>query len=177
MKGNWDIKLMISLIHKQPMREIVMLRWIKAYMYIGYRVISLHIPMFLFLFYFLTLQYCIGFAIYQHESAIGIHMFPILNPPPSSLPGPSLWVLPVYQPQATSIVHRIWTGDSFHIWYYSCFNAILPNHPSSPSPTVSKRLFYTSVSLLLQWTVLNYTKFIHSQMLIKHLLFQGTEIQ
>ena len=26
--------------------------------------------MFLFLFYFLTLQYCIGFAIYQHESSL-----------------------------------------------------------------------------------------------------------
>ena len=36
-----------------------------------------------YLVYFLTLQYCIGFAIYQHESARGIHMFPILNPPPS----------------------------------------------------------------------------------------------
>ena len=39
---------------------------------------------FIFLFYFLTLQYCIGLAIYQHESATGIHMFPILSPPPSS---------------------------------------------------------------------------------------------
>ena len=65
--------------------------------------------------FYLTLQYCIGFAIYQNESATGIHMFPILNPPPSSLPIPSLWVVPVHQPQASSIVHRTWTGDLFHI--------------------------------------------------------------
>ena len=67
------------------------------------------------LFYFLTLQYCIGFAIYQHESATGIHVFPILNPSPSSFPVPSLWIVPVHQPQASYILHRTWTGDSFLI--------------------------------------------------------------
>ena len=72
-------------------------------------------PFLFFFFFFLTLQYCIGFAIYQHASATGIHVFPILNPPPSSLPVPSLWVIPVHHPQASSIVHRTWTGDSFHI--------------------------------------------------------------
>jgi len=106
---------------------------------------------FKFLFY-LTLQYCIGFAIYQNESATGINVFPILNPPPSSLPIPSLWVVPVYQPQASSIVHRTWTGDSFHLWYYTCFNAILPNHPTlSLSHRVQKTVLYIEFFFKLSW--------------------------
>ena len=113
---------------------------------------------FLFLLYF-TLQYCTVFAIHQYESAMGVHMFPILNPPPTSLPIPSLWVIPVHQPQASCILHQTWTGDSFHIWYYTCFSAILPSHPTfTLSPRVQKTVYlllsytsvgYTTVSLLL----------------------------
>ena len=93
--------------------------------------------LFIYLFIF-TLQYCTGFAIHQHASATGVHVFPILNPPPTSLPIPSLWVIPVHQPQASCILHRTWTGDSFLIWYYTCFNAILKNHPPVPLPQSPK---------------------------------------
>ena len=98
----------------------------------------------------ITLQYCVGFAIHQHESTTGVHVFPILKPPPTSLPVPSLWVIPVHQPQASSILHRTWTGDSFLIfliWYYTCFNAILQNHPTlSLFHRVQKSVLYIFVS-------------------------------
>ena len=55
--------------------------------------------------YFFTLQFCIGFAIHQHASATGVHVFTILNPPPTSLPILSLWVIPVHHPQASYILH------------------------------------------------------------------------
>ena len=70
------------------------------------------------IFFFLTLQYCISFAKYWNESATGIPVFPILNPPPSSLPIPSLWIFPVHQPQASSILHRTWTGHC-SVWLFA----------------------------------------------------------
>ena len=106
------------------------------YLFIFYRFIY-------FNWILITLQYCICFSIHQHESTTGVYVFPILNSPPTSLPLPSLWVIPVHQPKASSIMHRTWTGDSFHIWYYTCFNAILPNHPTlAPSHRVQKTVLY-----------------------------------
>ena len=111
-----------------------------------------------FIWRLITLQYCIGFAIHQHESAMGVHVFPILNPPPTFLPVPSLWVIPVHQPQASCILHWTWTGDLFHIWYYTCFSAILPNHPTL-SYRVQKAVLYICVSFAVSHTGLSLPSF------------------
>ena len=103
-----------------------------------------------------------GFAIHQHESTTGVHVLPILNPPPTTLPVPSLWVVPVHQPQASCILHRTWTGDSFLIWYYTCLNAILPNYPIlSLSHRVQKTVLYINVSFAVSYTglLLHLSKF------------------
>ena len=74
-------------------------------------------------------------------------MFPILNPPPTSLPIPSFRVIPVHQPQASCIEPGLAIRFLYDIIHVSMtFPQIIP---PSPSPTESKRLFYTSVSLLL----------------------------
>ena len=101
-----------------------------------------------FYFYFI-LQYCIGFAIHQHESATGIHKFPLLNPlqPPSPYH-------PSGSSQCTSPKHPvscIEPGLAIR-FLYDIILVLMPFSqitPPSSSPTESKRLFYTFVSLLL----------------------------
>ena len=79
---------------------------------------------------------------------MGVHVFPILNPPPTSLPIPSLWVIPVHQPRTPCLIEPglaiCFTIDNLHV--SMPFSHIIS---PLPSPTESKSLFYTSVSLLL----------------------------
>ena len=90
----------------------------------------------------ITLQYCIGFATHHHESATSVHVFPIPKPHPS---GSSQCTSPEHP--APCIEPRLAIHFLYDIIHVSMpFSQIIP---PSPSPTESKRLFYTSVSLLL----------------------------
>ena len=91
------------------------------------------------------------FAIHWHESAMDLHMFPIPIPPPASLPIPSLWVFPVHQPRA--LVSCIPPGLVICFTLDSTLVSMLfsQNIPPSPSPTESKILFCTSVSLYMEF--------------------------
>ena len=49
---------------------------------------------------------------------------------------------------------------SFHIWYYTCFNAIIPNHPSlSLSHRVQKTVLDICVSFAVSYTWLSLPSF------------------
>ena len=116
----------------------------------------------------ITLQYCIGFAIHRHESAMGVHVFPILTP----LPPPSPYH-PSGSSQCTSPEHPVscikpglaihFTYDNIHV--SMPFSQTIP--PSS-SPTDSKRLFYIIVSLLLSlvWGYCDYLSKFHIYALV-----------
>ena len=78
-----------------------------------------------------------------------VPLFPILNPSPSSLPMPSLCTSQCTSPKhpVSCIKPRLMIHFLYDIIHVSMpFSQIIP---PSPSPTESKRLFYTSVSLLL----------------------------
>ena len=81
------------------------------------------------------------------------NVFPIPNPPSHLPPHP----IPLGHPSApalsTCIMHQTWTGDSFHIWYFTCFmlHAILPYHPTLVlSHKVQKTVQYICVSFAVQ---------------------------
>ena len=108
------------------------------------------------------------FAIHWHESAMDLHVFPILIPTPSSLPTPSLWVFPVHQSWA--LVSCIQPGlvicstlDNVHVSMLFSQNI----SPSS-SPPESKILFCTSVAHTLNYFSVQFSPSVMSDSLPPH---------
>ena len=78
-----------------------------------------------------------------------VYMSHILHPPPTSLPIPSLRVVPMDRPWVPCLVHQ--TGLVICFTYGNIYVSMLFSQiiSPSPSPTESKSLFFISVSLLL----------------------------
>ena len=105
----------------------------------------------------ITLQYCIGSATHQHESTMGVHVFPFLKPPPTSFPVPSVWVIPVHQPQASCIEPGLAIHFLHDITHVSVlFPQIIP---PTPSPRVQKTALYICVSFAVLCTGLSLPSF------------------
>ena len=75
----------------------------------------------------ITLQYCIGFAIHQHESTTSVHVYPILNLPPHTIPlgHPSAPPLSILY-HASS---RVWRFISHMILYMFQCHSPKSSHP------------------------------------------------
>ena len=107
---------------------------------------------FYFFIYFIswrliTLQYCSGFC---HTLTCISHGYTCIpHPdPPSHLP---LHPIPLGLPSApglsTCLMHPTWDGDLFHPRQYTCFSAVLLNHPTLAfSHGVQKSILYICVS-------------------------------
>ena len=117
-----------------------------------YSYLLLFLFILLLLLFFFTLQYCIGFAIHQHEYTTGVHVFPILNRP---LP-PSPYH-PSESSQCTSPklpVSCMEPGLAIR-FLYDIIHVLMPFSqiiPPTPSPRVQKTVLYICVSFAVSHT-------------------------
>ena len=102
-----------------------------------YFILFIYFKFYLFIFPFIfihwrliTLQYCSGF---WHTLTWISHGFTCV-PHPDPLSRLPLHPIPLGLPSApalsTHLMHPTWAGDLFHPWQYTCFNAVLSEHPT-----------------------------------------------
>ena len=92
-------------------------------------------------FVYLFSYFTILFWFCHTLTSMGVHVLPILNLPPTSLPIPSLWVIPVHQPRAPSHAWNPgWRSVSHAVIYmFQCHSPVsscprsLPQRPKDCS--------------------------------------------
>ena len=109
----------------------------------------------LFIFFTILYWFCQTLTWICH----GCTCAPILNPPPTSLPIPSLWVIPVHQPEHP--VSCIEPGLAIHFTYDTLHISMPFSHiiPPAPSPSVQKTVLYICVSFAVSHTGLSLPSF------------------
>ena len=135
--GNFHVSINSPLDQKHIMSYQPVPKWPSQLWAVCLVSCSLSTSFFFFFFkfflLFLNFTNCISFAKYQNESATGIHVFPILNPPPSSLLSPH--TIPLGRPSALapSIQYRAsnldWQLISYMILYMFQCHSPKSSHP------------------------------------------------
>ena len=126
--------------------------WRNQPFWLCFVLISLLFIFYLFFYFTILYWFCHTSTWICHGRMWVSHPEPHLPPctiPPGhpSAPAPSIW-------------YWTWTGDSFLIWYHTCFSAIPPNHPTLfLSHRVQKTVLYICVSFALLHTGLSLPSF------------------
>ena len=105
--------------------------------------VNLFLNIYIYFFFLITF-----FAIHWHESAMGIHVFPILNPPPTSLP-----LHPSGSSQCTSPEDPVSCSEpglAIYFTYGSIHVSVLFSQIIPPSPSPTERKFRPKCKLCMR---------------------------
>ena len=108
----------------------------------------------------ITLQYCSGFCHTLTWISHGVTCVPHPDPPFHFPPHPIPLGFPSTPGPSTCLMHPTWAGGLFHSWQYTCFNAILSDHPTLAfSHRVPRSVLYICVSFSVLYIGLSLQSF------------------